>query len=88
MNSLPLGGSSDVSGGRSESESSGVHFIISCLSEGACQLYADNIVRIQYISAGMTRQLVADIGEFVLYGPLCALSLVTNRFLNPPSISI
>ena len=54
--------SSDLSGGRSESESSIVHYIISCLSEGACQVYADNIVRIQHISAGMTRQLVADIG--------------------------
>ncbi|XP_043223970.1 conserved oligomeric Golgi complex subunit 7-like [Amphibalanus amphitrite] len=53
--------SSSVSGGRSESESSVVHYIISCLSEGACQVYADTIVRIQHISAGMTRQLVADI---------------------------
>ncbi|XP_037073174.1 conserved oligomeric Golgi complex subunit 7-like [Pollicipes pollicipes] len=53
--------SSDVAGGRSESESGVVHYIISCLSEGACQVYADQIVQIQRITPGMTRQLVADI---------------------------
>jgi len=53
--------SCDVAGGRSESETTVVHYIISCLSEGACQVYADHVIKIPHIAPGMTRQLVADI---------------------------